>query len=187
MGSLSLRFISSDIASFVRPDQTAEHKITNADFQRHFSHDPRQPKTDLVISAFAFGDVPTDAIRISLLESLWNQTGDVLVLIERGTPVGYKMIVKAREWVLQRENGKGGEEGGAHVVAPCPHDGPCPMLGVSNHDWCHFSQRVQRPEFLMKTKRSKINFEDARYSYVVLRRGKRPVAAMKDEASGAFS
>lgn len=41
--------------------------------------------------------------------------------------------------------------------------------------WCHFSQRVQRPTFLMKTKHSKQNAEDSKYSYVVIRRGRRPV------------
>lgn len=36
----------------------------------------------------------------------------------------------------------GSGSAGIHVVAPCPHDGVCPM-----HDknmWCHFSQRYQR-------------------------------------------
>ena len=30
----------------------------------------------------------------------------------------------------------------AHVIAPCPHDGGCPMDGTGN--WCHFAQRFQR-------------------------------------------
>lgn len=30
----------------------------------------------------------------------------------------------------------------AHVVAPCPHDGGCPMEGTKS--WCHFAQRFQR-------------------------------------------
>lgn len=42
--------------------------------------------------------------------------------------------------------------------------------------WCHFSQRVQRPAFLMKTKHSKQNAEDSKYSYVVIRRGQRPTS-----------
>ena len=32
----------------------------------------------------------------------------------------------------------------AHVVAPCPHDGTCPMDGTGS--WCHFSQRFQRSD-----------------------------------------
>jgi len=30
----------------------------------------------------------------------------------------------------------------AHVIAPCPHDGGCPMDGTGS--WCHFAQRFQR-------------------------------------------
>ena len=33
---------------------------------------------------------------------------------------------------------------GAHVVAPCAHDKRCPMDGTDR--WCHFSQRLQRPD-----------------------------------------
>jgi ribosomal protein RSM22 (predicted rRNA methylase) len=29
----------------------------------------------------------------------------------------------------------------AHVVAPCPHDGGCPLEGRPS--WCHFVQRFQ--------------------------------------------
>jgi ribosomal protein RSM22 (predicted rRNA methylase) len=35
---------------------------------------------------------------------------------------------------------------GAHVVAPCPHDGTCPMSGTKS--WCHFGQRFHRPRFM---------------------------------------
>ncbi|CAI5988173.1 unnamed protein product [Closterium sp. NIES-65] len=31
---------------------------------------------------------------------------------------------------------------GAHVLAPCAHDGHCPMYGTTS--WCHFSQTLQR-------------------------------------------
>ena len=36
------------------------------------------------------------------------------------------------------------EVAGAHVVAPCAHDKRCPMDGTDR--WCHFSQRLQRPD-----------------------------------------
>jgi len=61
----------------------------------------------------------------------------------------------------------------AHVVAPCPHDGTCPLLESRN--WCHFSQRINRPSYLMQTKHVKNNnFEDSKYCYVILRKGQRP-------------
>jgi hypothetical protein len=36
---------------------------------------------------------------------------------------------------------------GAHVVAPCAHDGPCPMDSApAAAGWCHFRQRFERTE-----------------------------------------
>ncbi|KAI7905856.1 mitochondrial small ribosomal subunit Rsm22-domain-containing protein [Cokeromyces recurvatus] len=152
------------------------------EFKRYLPYDPKASKTDLVISAFTLGDIESTALQKSTLEQLWAQTGDVLVLIERGTPIGFTNIARARQWILDAEGSN------AHVVAPCSHDHPCPLLfspeAKPNKFWCHFSQRVQRPSFLMKTKHSKSNTEDAKYSYVVLRRGKRPVGnnTMETEA-----
>ena len=42
------------------------------------------------------------------------------------------------------------EEAGAYVVAPCPHDGQCPMEGTKS--WCHFAQRFQRSDLQRRHK-----------------------------------
>lgn len=85
---------------------------------------------------------------------------------------------------------------GSHVVAPvshfmllfpaniyliclkqCPHDGTCPLYHPgSSRLVCGFSQRIQRPSFVRKTKHSGVGHEDIEYSYVVIRRGIRPHA-----------
>jgi len=36
------------------------------------------------------------------------------------------------------------------VVAPCPHDGACPMQGTQS--WCHFVQRFERSSLQRVTK-----------------------------------
>ncbi|KAI8644418.1 mitochondrial small ribosomal subunit Rsm22-domain-containing protein [Parasitella parasitica] len=145
------------------------------EFKRYLAFDPKAPKTDLVVGAFTLGDIASTALQKSTVEQLWAQTGDILVLIERGTPIGFSNIARARQCILDSESVN------AHVVAPCSHDRPCPLLFSPQAKpealWCHFSQRVQRPPFLMKTKHSKSNAEDSKYSYVVLRRGNRPKAA----------
>jgi ribosomal protein RSM22 (predicted rRNA methylase) len=66
---------------------------------------------------------------------------------------------------------------GTHVVAPCPHDGACPLFHPerkSDKLVCGFSQRIQRPSFVRRTKHSGVGHEDIGYSYVVVRRGPRP-------------
>lgn len=57
----------------------------------------------------------------------------------------------------------------------CPHDGTCPLYhpGASKLV-CGFSQRLQRPAFVRKTKHSGVGHEDTGYSYIVIRRGIRP-------------
>ncbi len=60
-------------------------------------------------------------------------------------------------------------------IYQCPHDRLCPLLHSGGTPLiCGFSQRLQRPSFLQRTKHSGIGHEDIRYSYVVLRRGPRP-------------
>lgn len=84
---------------------------------------------------------------------------------------------------------------GCHVIAPvsrslsrrafvssptsliqCPHDKACPLHHPgATRLVCGFSQRLQRPSFIRLTKHSGQGHEDIEYSYVVLRRGERPV------------
>jgi ribosomal protein RSM22 (predicted rRNA methylase) len=57
----------------------------------------------------------------------------------------------------------------------CPHDGACPLYNPGESKRvCGFSQRIQRPAFVRKTKHSGVGHEDVGYSYVVVRRGERP-------------
>lgn len=74
---------------------------------------------------------------------------------------------------------------GSHVVAPCPHDGVCPLAATK--DICQFSQRIQSPRFLRKTKHSSRGEDGMHYSYVVIRRGKRPSAAAVESEEAILS
>lgn len=64
------------------------------------------------------------------------------------------------------------------IIVQCPHDGPCPIAlltkSSSTAEICSFSQRLERPEFLRKTKHASRGHEFIEYSYVVIRRGSRP-------------
>ena len=65
------------------------------------------------------------------------------------------------------------------IIAPCTNHETCPMYAsqginvVGRKDICHFSQRYFRPSYLQRIigARSK-NFEDVKFSYVAVQRGK---------------
>ncbi|GAW06584.1 Rsm22-domain-containing protein [Lentinula edodes] len=102
---------------------------------------------------------------------------------DHNTTSGFENIAEARELLLKmgrKEMEDPSTEDwsirGSHVVAPCPHDGECPLLHPGTTQLaCGFSQRLQRPSFIRLTKHSTVGHEDIGYSYVVIQRGARPV------------
>lgn len=115
------------------------------------------PTADLVIASYVINEL-NDAARAKLVAALWAKTRDTLVIVEPGTPAGYRRILDARAAAIAT---------GAHVVAPCPHDAPCPLQAP---DWCHFSQRLQRSQVHKQLKSAELPYEDERFSYVILSR-----------------
>jgi len=99
-----------------------------------------------------------DANLSKLVAQLWSSASEVLVLIEPGTPAGFRRIRAAREQLIASR---------AHILAPCTHDAACPIAGS---DWCHFSQRLPRSRDHLKVKNASVPFEDERYSYVAVTR-----------------
>ncbi len=92
------------------------------------------------------------------------------VLIEPGSPVGFKTILDART-VLLGLSPKHRGFADVNVIAPCPHALTCPMPATS---WCHFKQRTRKTPLQMDTKLNKaVNFHDEKYSYLVLGKGAR--------------
>jgi len=112
---------------------------------------------DLVIASYLIGEV-NETERRALAERLWAKTRNTLLVVEPGTPAGYARIIELRAQLI---------EAGAHVAAPCPHDGQCPLFAP---DWCHFSQRLPRLRAHKQIKDAELPFEDERFSYVVLTR-----------------
>jgi len=112
---------------------------------------------DLVIASYLIGEIG-EAERRSLAGRLWDKTSDTLVVIEPGTPAGFRRVIELRAQLIAA---------GAHVAAPCPHDGPCPLQAP---DWCHFAQRLPRLRAHIQIKGAELPFEDEKFSYVALTR-----------------
>jgi ribosomal protein RSM22 (predicted rRNA methylase) len=112
---------------------------------------------DLVTIAFVLNELaPADAT--SLVRAAWLRTKGALVLVEPGTPDGYRRVLEQRAKLLAD---------GAATAAPCPHDLPCPL---GEGDWCHFAVRVARTAEHRAAKDAELGHEDEKLSYVALRR-----------------
>ena len=112
---------------------------------------------DLVVASYLIGEI-SEAERTSLAALMWQKTRDTLLVVEPGTPAGYARIIALRGQLIAA---------GAHVAAPCPHSGPCPLAAP---DWCHFTQRLQRSRAHKQVKGAEVPFEDEKFAYVALTR-----------------
>ena len=108
---------------------------------------------DLVIAAYSVGEMGA-----TVAKSLWQAARVALVVIEPGTPEGFRLIRRIRGEVLQA---------GARMVAPCPMEASCPIV---DPDWCHFAARVERSSIHRRVKDAELGYEDEKYSYVALAR-----------------
>jgi ribosomal protein RSM22 (predicted rRNA methylase) len=116
---------------------------------------------DLVIASYMIGEIG-DSEQKTLADLMWQKTDDTLLVVEPGTPAGYARIIALRERLIAA---------GAHAVAPCPHDGKCPLVAP---DWCHFTQRLQRSRAHKQVKGVELPFEDEKFAYVALTRAPDP-------------
>jgi ribosomal protein RSM22 (predicted rRNA methylase) len=119
--------------------------------------DANAATADLVTAGYVVGEI-APAERTAFARTLWASTAQALVVIEPGTPAGYERIIELRSLLI-------GE--GAHVAAPCPHDGDCPLTAP---DWCHFAKRLPRSRDHLQVKGAEVPFEDEKSSYVALMR-----------------
>jgi ribosomal protein RSM22 (predicted rRNA methylase) len=112
---------------------------------------------DLVVASYMIGEI-SEAERTAFTDQMWAKTRDTLLIVEPGTPAGYARIIALRAQLIAS---------GAHVAAPCPHDGKCPLTAP---DWCHFTQRLPRLRAHKQIKRAELPYEDEKFSYVALTR-----------------
>lgn len=88
---------------------------------------PGTGKRTLALCSFMLGDLGTKEKRREVVRALWDSGAEVIVLIDRGTPAGSRMILEAREQLLvlgkrslEREpiTGVVEPERGSFVLAP---------------------------------------------------------------------
>ncbi|KAJ4840928.1 hypothetical protein Tsubulata_001133 [Turnera subulata] len=123
-------------------------------------------KHDLVIASYVLGEIPSLKDRITMVRQLWDLTGDVLVLVEPGTPQGSNIISQMRSHILWMEKRKSRKSKG------------------ENDETCKDIKPVKsgvKPGAFIVAPRSKgeplRGFEDEKFCFVAFRRGQRPKEA----------
>ena len=132
--------------------------LQNARWMRHdLTAEVIPQRGDLVVASYVLGEM-TEQKRIEVAEKLWNAAEKMLLIVEPGTPVGYANLMMIRRALLDL---------GAHIAAPCPCEGDCPL---PPDDWCGFTCRVQRTRIHRRLKGGDAPFEDEKFSYVAFTR-----------------
>jgi ribosomal protein RSM22 (predicted rRNA methylase) len=118
---------------------------------------PAQFPHDLVTAAYVLNELSAEQ-QSALVDRLWALTADTLLIVEPGTPAGWRRILSARQRLIAA---------GGHLIAPCPHAAACPLVSP---DWCHFSRRVARTRVHQLVKDVELAWEDEKYLYLAVAR-----------------
>lgn len=145
-----------------------------------------------------------------------NPDGGVLIVLEKGHPRGFEAVADARQRIIDNylepppqapvaddastpadltttteAETQGKKRDPGMIVAPCTNHGKCPMYltpGISKgrKDFCHFSQRYNRPPFLQRLLgRSHHNHEDVAFSYIAVQRGTQKAEGSVSDSANA--
>lgn len=109
---------------------------------------------EIVVLSYTLAELTT-AQTIEAVISGWHRAMAVLVIVEPGTPAGYRRILEARSILLSHD---------ARILAPCAHEFQCPLV---QPDWCHFAQRISRTRDHQLVKGAPMAYEDEKFSYLV--------------------
>jgi ribosomal protein RSM22 (predicted rRNA methylase) len=125
---------------------------------------PPLEQHDLVVISYVLNELSSTQAH-DVITQAWQRTGRFLVIVEPGTMRGFGFVHAARSQLIAA---------GAHIPAPCPHTGACPMAAAG--DWCHFAQRVERTSLHRRLKSGALGYEDEKFSYLVASKSLLPPA-----------
>jgi ribosomal protein RSM22 (predicted rRNA methylase) len=114
--------------------------------------DPFDP-ADLVTVSYVLSELSA-ADQAELVRGAALAAQQAVVVVEPGTPAGYRRILAARDVLVGL---------GRPIAAPCPHAQACPLVGS---DWCHFGVRINRSALHRRLKSAELGYEDEKFSFV---------------------
>ena len=117
--------------------------------------DTLEVKADLVITSYMLNEIKQEE-RKEVIHKLIGSTNHILVIIEPGTPEGFKNIKEVQKIAI---------DNGLYVVAPCTWQGIC---SLSDDDWCHSIVRMERTKVHKLLKNAELPYEDEKFSYIAI-------------------
>jgi ribosomal protein RSM22 (predicted rRNA methylase) len=114
------------------------------------------PAHDVVVLSYVLGEIGEPEIE-RVIDAAWQRAGAVMVVVEPGTPDGFRRLHRVRAQLLAAR---------AHILAPCPHHDTCPMFATG--DWCHFAARLARTAQHRRLKSASLGYEDEKFGYIVV-------------------
>jgi ribosomal protein RSM22 (predicted rRNA methylase) len=118
---------------------------------------------DLVVIGHVLNELDLET-RQALISLAWRMTNGLLLIVEPGSEAGFAVVRSTRDYLRSL---------GAETIAPCVHNRDCPL----ENDWCHFPQRIVRPEFQRRARGAPSEWEESKFSYAAMARFAAPQAA----------
>lgn len=154
--ALSEQYSSLKSATFIERDPLFIElaKTLLASYPVEISWKAAQTTFDLVTSSYMLSEL-NDSEQEDMVCFFMQNASSHIVLIDTGTPLGYQGLMRARSRLINE---------GWHILAPCPHARPCPIIAP---DWCHFSVRLPRSHLHRVVKGAERGFEDEKFCYLI--------------------
>ena len=97
------------------------------EFRRYMAMSPDRPKYNLVVSSMVLSELSDDHLRQQSVDHLWQQTDDILVLIDRGNAEGFRILKNARERLIETAKTCDTK---LHIVAPVIKSSLVPFIHI---------------------------------------------------------
>ena len=121
--------------------------------------DKLDTKADLVVTSYMLNEIKPEN-RKDVINKLINSSNQITLIIEPGTPEGFKNIKEVQKIAI---------ENGLHIVAPCTFQGVCPL---PDEDWCHSIVRMERTKVHKVLKNADLPYEDEKFAYIAISKEK---------------
>ncbi len=112
-------------------------------------------RSDVVLASYVLNEL-RETDRLKAAEKLFDAAERLLLIVEPGTPEGWKQLMQIRKALIEK---------GGHIAAPCPHMNECP---ITDGDWCHFTCRIARSKLHKALKTGDAPYEDEKFCYIAV-------------------